>query len=84
MNPGGVLLENPKKVPLVCSRVFLITGVGVGQSPDFCRVSFVLCKILRLILLVIIFVPHRNSSRFILLTKARSNWIEIPHDVLAC
>ena len=68
-----VLLDNRKKISLVCSRVFLITGVCVGQSPDFCLVSFVLCKILQLILLVIIFVPHRNSSRFTNQSKKQSD-----------
>ena len=62
--------------------MFLITAVCVGQSPDFCRVSFVLCRILCLILLAIIPPPPPTGILQDLLTKARSNRIQIPHDVL--
>ena len=63
--------------------MFVITGVCVGQSLDFYRVSFVLCKIgkiLRLILPVIFF--HPTGILQDLLTKAKSNRIQIPHEVL--
>ena len=61
----------------------MITGVSIGQSPDFCRVYFVLRKILLLVLLVIIFIFFsRTGILQDLLTKARSNWIQIPHDLL--
>ena len=46
----------------------------------FAAFLFFRCEILRLILLVIIFVPTGILQD--LLTKARSNWIQIPHDVL--
>ena len=59
-----VLLDNRKKISLVCSRVFLITGVCVGQSPDFCHVSFVPLRDTTAHTTGNYFCPHRNSSRF--------------------
>ena len=58
----------------------VVTRVCVGQLPDFCGVSFVLCEILR-IKLRSLFLSHKGILED-LLTKARSNRIQIPHGLI--